>query len=1203
MRLKKIKYFVLMLFTMLKTFSQPIPDGLTSGFLIQQPGGNTNKTQIRVSEVDIGSGAIMNELTNSFSISNIVNAFGYSEGYVYGIHSIYVDESKNQKLKILKVEKELTVSEFPDYIKDIDGSDLLLGPNVIIQTGDSDGKGNLYIMDGVPAVNDPTRQGVYKINIATNQVVGKYTRKLLAFEGLLDWGYYEKNGEERLYFVSEDGSLKYFTIKTDTDWGEPINLGKVVPRGAYGAGYFDNSNHYYISDNNNGNIYRIDIDTLETVLFSKGPKSNGNDGARNFRAAIQLDYGDAPDSYGTTLQNDGARHVYDGTEKVLGVLRDFEEDGISTIDAKGDDIKELADEDGVFVGVDKVLQLGGENEIPVSVSRGVAAKLAIWVDYNKDGIFDNNDYTTGGTGERYIFNIPTGNFNATQMIKLPTFSDKIKIGTTFLRARLYISSYNDIITPNGVVRGGEVEDYQIEIRDDFNISKTVQTNFPGDSSKITYGTNVQYTVVLKNNSTFNKEILLKDTLLDIYFKPSIKVYKGNIGGELLYQGEDAFNKLNEGFLVTVGKNIEEKIIITADVKDVNELILEENKLYENVATGNGKNSCNIETEDCAPVTPAKPGFTIEKSVQAFDISNNPTGNKISEGYKVNYTVVVKNTTNAIATDVLVSDDLTVLKNAKGESIYERFSATLNGTQVNAYDGKIVTIPRLEANGLVTLVLTAYVKAGLTFEDGEIIENVASINQEKSCDIDVETCAPVTPEIPGFTVAKSVRAFDIGNNPTGNKISESYRVEYILTVRNTSNAPAINVVVEDDLTTIKNQNNELIYQNFSATLDGIEVSGYDGKIVTIPRLEAKGMAEIILRAYVRTGLTFIKEEQIENVASIGQEKSCDISVETCAPVTPEGPSFTIQKNVLTFDTENVTRGNLISEGYRVEYTVMVRNTSNAPAINVVVEDDLTTIKNQNNELIYQNFSATLNGVEVSGYDGKIVTIPRLEANTDITLKLIAYVKTGLNFFNGEKIGNIAIVEDKKSCDLSIENCAPVTPAIPGFLIEKTVQTYDANNVSKGNIISGNYKVEYTVIVRNTGNAPAINVVVEDDLTAIKNQNGQGIYERFGAKLNNNLVINYDGRSVIIPKLEAGEIATLVLTTYVKENLNFVDGELIENVATVGNSVSCDINISDCAPVTPGESKLSITKDVLAFDKINYSTGNRIIQSRIHDKSKK
>ncbi len=86
-------------------------------------------------------------------------------------------------------------------------------------------------------------------------------------------------------------------------------------------------------------------------------------------AADTSDFGDAPDTFGTTAANNGASHVAMGPQ--LGALRDLEANGFPSANADGDDLNNQDDEDGVTTGT---LIIGQVNAVvTVNVSGGNAA--------------------------------------------------------------------------------------------------------------------------------------------------------------------------------------------------------------------------------------------------------------------------------------------------------------------------------------------------------------------------------------------------------------------------------------------------------------------------------------------------------------------------------------------------------------------------------------------------------------------------------------------------------------------------------------------------------------------------------------------------------------------------------------------------------------------------------------------------------------
>ncbi len=183
-----------------------------------------------------------------------------------------------------------------------------------------------------------------------------------------------------------------------------------------------------------------------------------------------VDFGDAPDSYGTTLEEDGARHNL-VENFYLGDGVDAEIDGQPTADASGDG----STDDGIYIRTDApsgggflefTLRDGINNEIYVT-SRAPSGStsfgfLDAWIDFNGDGKFD-------GKGEHIISSIaltqdaidPTGSLSGLgQLITIADIPDDAITGTTMARFRL---SSTGGLTPNGLAEDGEVEDYQVTI--------------------------------------------------------------------------------------------------------------------------------------------------------------------------------------------------------------------------------------------------------------------------------------------------------------------------------------------------------------------------------------------------------------------------------------------------------------------------------------------------------------------------------------------------------------------------------------------------------------------------------------------------------------------------------------------------------------------------------------------------------------------
>ena len=161
----------------------------------------------------------------------------------------------------------------------------------------------------------------------------------------------------------------------------------------------------------------------------------------------ELDFGDAPDRpYPTLLANNGARHVVNPAV-FMGALIDSEPDGQPDPVAMGDDIANLADEDGV--AFTSALIPGSGASITVICS--TPGFLSAWIDFNQNGSWSD-------PGEM-IFAVQSMSAGLNALAFFVPGS--AGIGPTFARFR-----FTTLQTPigfDGLVADGEVEDYIVYI--------------------------------------------------------------------------------------------------------------------------------------------------------------------------------------------------------------------------------------------------------------------------------------------------------------------------------------------------------------------------------------------------------------------------------------------------------------------------------------------------------------------------------------------------------------------------------------------------------------------------------------------------------------------------------------------------------------------------------------------------------------------
>ena len=239
--------------------------------------------------------------------------------------------------------------------------------------------------------------GFYKIDLSPldNNVNASLTAELITSTAsviLTDFAFHPSN--DHLYGVDNgSGGLYEFDIST----GAATYIGDTGETGTFGAMYFDVDGNLYLSRNQDGQVYRVNLSTqaiidsgvVPAVKFADGPFSSQNDGARCANAPLidtdepaTIDFGDAPDSYGSTLASNGARHELDDTTW-LGSSVDGDYYAAQSPDS--DDSITSDDEDGV--GFVTALEPGLDSVIAITAS--TSGYLSAWFDWNNDGDFSD----------------------------------------------------------------------------------------------------------------------------------------------------------------------------------------------------------------------------------------------------------------------------------------------------------------------------------------------------------------------------------------------------------------------------------------------------------------------------------------------------------------------------------------------------------------------------------------------------------------------------------------------------------------------------------------------------------------------------------------------------------------------------------------------------------------------------------------------
>ena len=182
-----------------------------------------------------------------------------------------------------------------------------------------------------------------------------------------------------------------------------------------------------------------------------------------------MDYGDAPNTYGTSRAAGGPRHVItDVTGPSFGIA-DHDIDGNYSSDATGDNTEidtDSAVDDETGIALSSMLIPGEWAAVDVGVTG--AGYLNAWFDFNRDG---NWGQMVAGewiadSGEQIFTNLAvTSATTSTLNFYVPQWAVP---GYTFARFRITETStdpYGEDITPLGLAYSGEVEDYRFTIQE------------------------------------------------------------------------------------------------------------------------------------------------------------------------------------------------------------------------------------------------------------------------------------------------------------------------------------------------------------------------------------------------------------------------------------------------------------------------------------------------------------------------------------------------------------------------------------------------------------------------------------------------------------------------------------------------------------------------------------------------------------------